>query len=223
MAKTKSKGFGGTANTYKTIFEKVSDATNGEKKSVSWYRDKVKSLASTYKTAPEKVLEIERRDRLDTKQDENILRTTVRDGHLYLFEYEAKTKSLPYYDKFPLVYVIKDFGNEFYGANLHYLRPKERVKVIQKLERGFIDLPKIIIHKYIKTHCKSPFLDLAIDEWETSIFLPVEDFVIEKGSGSIAYDKESVWNEIHKKDQDRIKAKRIIKGYGKQSDKEMVT
>lgn len=31
MAKTKSKGFGGTANTYKTIFEKVSDATNGEK------------------------------------------------------------------------------------------------------------------------------------------------------------------------------------------------
>ena len=66
-------------------------------------------------------------------------------------------------------------------------------------------------------------MDLAIDEWETSIFLPVEDFVITKGSGNIAYDKESVWDEISKKDQDRIKAKRIIKGYGKQSDKEMVT
>ena len=108
-------------------------------------------------------------------------------------------------------------GEEFYGANLHYIKPKERVKVIQKLERGLIDMPRSIVHKYIKNHCKSLFLDLAINEWETSIFLPVEDFVITKGSGKIPYDRE-----LGKKPpKDRIKAQRIIKGYGKQSDKEM--
>lgn len=223
MAKTKAKGFGGTQNKYITIFEKISEATEGEKKSLTWYKDAVKSLASTYKTDQDKLLKKERRDRYDEVQDENILRRTVKDGHLYFFEYQAKTKWLPYYDKFPLVYVIKDLGDAFYGANLHYLKPKKRVKVIQKLERGLIDMPRIIVHKYIKEHCKSLFLDLAIGEWETSIFLPVEDFVITKGSGKFPYDRELVWEDIESKDQDRIKAQRIIKGYGKQSDKEMVT
>jgi hypothetical protein len=222
MAKRKrAKGFGGTENKYETIFEKVSAATNGEKKSISWYKGKVKSLASTYETEPDRVLRQEKRDNNDNVQDENILRKTVKDGHLYFFEYKAKTKSLPYYDKFPLVYVIKDFPNEFYGANLHYLRPKARVKVIQKLERGLIDMPRSIIHKYIKTNCKSLFLDLTISEWQTSIFLPVEDFIITNGSGKVPYDRELVWEETDSKD--RLKAQRIIKGYGKQSDKEMVT
>lgn len=220
MARKRAKGFGATQNKYQTIFEKVSAATNGEKKPMSWYKDKVKSLASTYETEPDKVIREEKRDKSDDSQDENILRKSVKDGHLYFFEYQAKSKWLPYYDKFPLVYIIKGMGEEFYGANLHYIKPKERVKVIQKLERGLIDMPRSIVHKYIKNHCKSLFLDLAINEWETSIFLPVEDFVITKGSGKIPYDRELVWEETNSKD--RIKAQRIIKGYGKQSDKEMV-
>lgn len=222
MARRKAKGFGGTQNKYETIFEKVSKASEGEKKSLSWYKMQVKTLAATYKTDQDKLIRKEKRDKFDDTQDENLLRKTVKDGHLYFFEYQAKSKWLPYYDKFPLVYVLKDLGDEFYGVNLHYLKPKARVKVIQKLERGLIDVPRVIIHKYIKNHCKSLFLDLAINEWETSIFLPVEDFVITKGSGKIPYDRELVWEEIESKDQDRIKAQRVIKGYGKQSDKEMV-
>ena len=89
MAKRKrAKGFGGTENKYETIFEKVSAATNGEKKSISWYKGKVKSLASKYETEPDRVIRQEKRDRNDNVQDENILRKTVKDGHLYFFEYE---------------------------------------------------------------------------------------------------------------------------------------
>ena len=44
-----------------------------------------------------------------------------------------------------------------------------------------------------------------------------------KGSGRLPYDRELVWKETETKYDDRIKAQRIIKGYGKQSDKEMVT
>lgn len=225
MAKTsKPKGFGSDTkhNKYVTIFEKVSDATGGEQKTLSWYKDKVKSLAGEYKREQEKLIKQEKKDRRDEISDENILRRTVKEGHLYFFEYKAKMKYLPYYDQFPLVYVIKVDGDAFYGANLHYLKPKKRLKVVQKLERGMIDMPKGIVHKYINGHCKSLFLDLAINEWETSIFLPVEDFVKTRGSGRIPYDRELVWEEIEEKENDRIKANRIIKGYGKQSDKDMV-
>lgn len=222
MARRNAKGFGNTSNKYTTIFEKVSDATEGDKKSLGWYKGKVKQLASTYEATPTKLLRQEKRDANDQVQDENLLRLKVREGHLYFFEYKAKSKWLPYYDRFPLVYVIKQDGEGFYGANLHYIRPKRRVKIIQKLERGMIDMPRTLVHKYLYNHCESKFLDLAIDEWETSIFLPVEDFIMTKGSGKLPYDKEYVWEETETKYNDRIKATRIIKGYGKQSDKEMV-
>ena len=222
MARRNTKGFG-SDNKYTTIFEKVSNATAGEKKSLAWYKGKVKQLAASYEETPEKMLRQEKRDARDLAQDENLLRKTVKEGHLYFFEYKAMSKWLPYYDKFPLVYVIKQDGEGFYGANLHYIKPKKRVKIIQKLERGLIDMPKTLVHKYLYNHCKSKFLDLAIEEWETSIFLPVEDFIMTKGSGRLPYDRELVWKETETKYDDRIKAQRIIKGYGKQSDKELVT
>ena len=40
-------------------------------------------------------------------QDANELRRYPVQGHLYMFEYKAKMSYLKYYDKFPLVYVIK--------------------------------------------------------------------------------------------------------------------
>ena len=220
MARRNTKGFG--TNNYTTIFEKVSDATGGDKKSLGWYKGKVKQLAATYEATPTKLIRQEKRDARDQVQDENLLRLKVREGHLYFFEYKAKSKWLPYYDKFPLVYVIKQDQEGFYGANLHYVKPKRRVKIVQKLEKGLIDMPRPLVHKYLYNNCESKFLDLAIDEWETSIFLPVEDFIMTRGTGKLPYDRELVWKETETKYNDRITAKRIIKGYGKQSDREMV-
>ena len=48
---------------YKTLFERVNEATKGEKKSLSWYRSAVKSEASKYNTNLEKYIIDERKDR----------------------------------------------------------------------------------------------------------------------------------------------------------------
>jgi len=132
-------------------------------------------------------------------------------------------KYLPYYDAFPLVYVIKANADHFFGANLHYMHPKKRVLAIQKLKEDRIDLPRICFHKYITDHVDGFLLDLAIDEWDTAIHLPVEHFVRERGKVLVPYKSSDVWNETNEKYNDRIKAKRIIKGYGRPEDIEVVS
>jgi hypothetical protein len=59
---------------------------------------------------------------------------------------------------------------------------------------------------------------LASAEWETSIALPVESFVKEKNGKLMPYKSSDVWKETNENYGDRVKAKRIIKGYGKPSD-----
>ena len=165
-----------------------------------------KTTTSTFVETPEKLIRQEKRDARD-----QVDRITSRKKRGSPYRVQGNSKWLPYYDKFPLVYVIKQDGEGFYGANLHYIKPKRRVKIIQRLEKGLIDIPRTLVHKYLYNHCESKFLDLAIDEWETSIFLPVEDFIMTRGSGRLPYDRELVWKETETKYDDRIKAQRIIK------------
>lgn len=204
-----------TSKGYVTLFEKVTDATNGEKHGLSWYKQTVNTIAAKYKKEPERLVKDERKDDKDEDefQDQNMLRRRAIMGHLYFFEYEAKMKYLPYYDKFPLVYVLRSTGDYIIGANLHYIEPKKRIPVINKLKEGRIDIPKVCIHKYINDHVKSLFVDLIENEWETCILLPVEDFVKTSGSRKLPYDRQLVWNETNEKYQDRLKAQRVIKSY----------
>jgi hypothetical protein len=230
--KTRSAGMGfnptpkkiDTSKGYVTLFEKVTEKTNGEKHGLSWYKQTVNTIAAQFKKEPERLIKDERRDSKDLEdyQDENILRRRAVMGHLYFFEYEARMKYLPYYDKFPLVYVLRSTSDHIIGANLHYIEPKKRIPIINKLKDGRIDIPKHCIHKYINDHVKSLFVDLASAEWETCILLPVEDFVTTKNSGKIPYDRELVWKETNEKYQDKLKGERIIKGYGKPEDIERV-
>lgn len=202
---------------YKTIFEQIKDLTGGEAKSISWYKSNLRSITEKY-TAENNRMTIEQKmETVDALvyQDQNVLRRRVFPGHLYFFEYQAETESLPYYDKYPLVYVFSVSGSEFYGANLHYLKPKRRQIVINKLHEQRVDIPQKIIHKYLNKRCKSLFLDLAKQEWETAIFLPVEEFVLMKGGGRIEYPKEYVWEEIEQHWNDRIKGIRVVKGANK--------
>lgn len=214
-----------TKKNYKTIFERIQDKTGGEEKSWQWYRQTLKSMALEYKQHPDHLVRDERKDKLDPEEaeDTNRLRRYARQGRLFFFEYKAKMKYLPYYDQFPLVYVIKANADHFYGANLHYLHPKKRVLVIQKLKEDRIDIPRICIHKYILDHVDGFLLDLASTEWDSAIALPVEHFVRDKGGIQIPYKSSDVWKETNEKYADRIKAKRIIKGYGKPSDIEEVS
>ena len=197
---------------YQTIFEKVRAATEGESKSLGWYQSKLKSLSAGIQAEPSRMNEQEKYDSIGAlvNQDQNVNRRRVFPGHLCFFEYKAETPTLPYYDKYPLLYILKVEGGEFWGASLHYLEPKKRLIVVDKLEKGQIDIPKKIIHKYLYKRCKSLFLDLAIQEWVTASALPVEDFVLMKGGGKIEYPKEYVWEEIDQYWNDRIKGTRVV-------------
>ena len=208
---------------YKTLFERVTEKTKGEKKSFSWYRNAVKGEASNYTKNFGKLIADEKNDSIDPidKQDQNELRNFVVEGHLYMFEYKAKMRWLPYYDRFPLVYVIKSNKQEFWGANLHYMSPKKRLLATQKLTKGRIDIPKICFHKYIHNHVEGLYLDLASVEWDTAILLPTEDFVKNMNGVLFPIDKQTVWEETDEKFYDKITGHRTVKGYGTKKSREM--
>jgi len=208
---------------YKTLFERVTEKTGGEKKSYSWYLSAVKSEAGKYKKNFDKYVLDEKRDRTGVakEQDQNELRKFVVEGHLYMFEYKAKMKWLPYYDRFPLVYVIKSTKEAFWGANLHYLPIKKRILCIKKLMEGKIEMPKVCFHKYISDHVNGLYIDLASAEWDTAILLPTEDFVKDVNGVKFPINKEEVWKETLDKYYDKITAHRIIKGYGTKKSREM--
>jgi len=209
---------------YKTLFERVTNKTGGEKKSLSWYRAAVKQEASSYKKNFNKYILDERKDRAGAakSQDANELRRHTVAGHLYMFEYKAKMKWLPYYDRFPLVYVIKAAGkDEFWGANLHYMSPKKRVIATKKLLNGRIDIPKRCFHKYLTAHVDGLFLDLAASEWDTAILLPTEDYVRDLNGMVFPIDRKIVWEETDENFYDKITGSRMIRGYGTKQSREM--
>lgn len=224
-----SKGFSSekksSKKNYKTIFEKIKDKTKDEEKSLQWYRQTLNTMATDYKIHPNHLQRDEKRDRNDIEdnQDDNHLRRFPRIGRLFFFEYKASMKYLPFYDTYPLVYVIKVASDHFIGANLHYLHPKKRLIAIQKIHQGRLDIPKVCIHKYILDHVDGFLLDLASVEWETAIAIPVEHFVTQRGNTLVPYKSSDVWAKTNETYSDRLKMKRIIKGYGKPSDIEEVS
>ena len=140
---------------------------------------------------------------------------------LFRSEYKAKMKWLPYYDRFPLVYVLKSSKEEFWGANLHYLPIKKRIIAVKKLMEGKIDIPKICFHKYLSAHVEGLYIDLAADEWDTAILLPTEDFVKDVNGYHFPIKREEVWKETLDKYYDKITSHRVIKGYGNKQSREM--
>ena len=91
---------------YETLFEKVQKKTGGEKKTYTWYRNAVRTETLVYNKTPERLIRDEIQDRMgpEDQQDANEIRRYTVSGHMYLFEYDAKSaKKLPYYDTFPLV------------------------------------------------------------------------------------------------------------------------
>ena len=149
----------------------------------------------------------------------NELRRYTVQGHMYMFEYKAKMKYLPYYDQLPLVYVIKTIGkNEFWGANLHYLSPKKRIIATKKLMQGRIDIPKKCFHKYLTAHVEGLYLDLAAAEWDTAILLPTEDFVRNINGMMFPIRKRTcVGRHRRKISTIKIRGQRLVKGYGDQT------
>ncbi len=135
-------------------------------------------------------------------------------GSMYLFNYDPKhKKTLPYYDRFPLIFMIEDYSDGFLGVNLHYLPPQLRARLMDalysnvnntrydettKLRLSYDILKsaakykmfKPTVKRYLTRQVKSSFVLIDPVEWDVALFLPVQRF--SKKSADF------VWNESRK-------------------------
>ncbi len=134
---------------------------------------------------------------------ESEMTSDITVGNLMMFRYEAKTaQELPYYDKSPLVVMVLEENEVFFGTNIHYYKPKDRVGIIEYIreikESGVGDYKGFLFgsagfHKYLKSNVRSLFLDVAASEWEKAALLPAEEFVRNLGGAEISISGRSIY------------------------------
>jgi len=135
-------------------------------------------------------------------------------GSLYMYYYDPKHKAtLPYYDRFPLVFPYRKVPGGFMGINMHYLPLRLRAKLMDALydvtnNDKFDETTKLkmnynvlssaakfkyfapCVKHYLNEHVRSKFLYVYPSEWDISLFLPLERF---QGA-----TKQQVWADSKK-------------------------
>lgn len=107
-------------------------------------------------------------------------------GKMYFFSYDPKLKDqLPYYDAYPMVYVIEMTDNGFLGCNLHYVNPKYRdaiaISLLNNSAQGRVAVPPSTLHRYLYTGVSGIPYQIPKSEWESIVQLPTEKFVDKRG------------------------------------------
>ena len=170
-----------------SILDPLVDKAGGIRKTAAWYRNAVSSIADRATAT-----RLMRSGKLNG-------RPSI--GRLNMYFYDPKyKKTLPYYDRFPLVLPLERIPGGFSGINFHYLRPVARFSLLERLQRFSIrnemstrnrfdvsynrvkNLPlvKNTIKKYLWSHVRSSFLRIDYDKAALSVYLPVAQF--KKGS-----------------------------------------
>lgn len=178
------------------FFKRVQEIANSAKVkafqqgSIEWYRKKIGSL--TNKPSSQELIQ------------KGNQKTMIIPGNLYFYFYDPKlkddVKKLPYYDKFPLVVVLKRDRTGFLGLNLHYLPPRmrgiflgqlydyrsnsklnesTRLSLTYDMLKSIAELKmfKPCIKKYLYNHVQTNFARVNSSDWITAVFLPVAKFV----------------------------------------------
>ena len=163
----------------KTVFDKILDTTTGPK-SFDWYRKQVNNMT----TPGAKSLINKGKATLSPKY-----------GMMNLFGYDPKYKAtLPYYDKFPLIFPIEPAKGGFIGINFHYLPFGARVAFLKQLsenasDKNFDKKTRYMIDwvsnpyfkkttkRYLNSQVRTSFLNIPADEMAIAIFLPVARFM----------------------------------------------
>ena len=179
-------------------FDQILSQTGGQDRSVRWYQRKIQQLG-----VPSRNYLI-REGRSDT--DLNL-------GKMNFYVYDPKhKKTLPYYDKFPLVIPFEERSWGFIGINFHYISIPYRLALLEKLTsrytRGDNDRKRLLfewnniskfkevrpaVKKYLKKHVRSPYVEIMYEEMKLALLLPVQKF--EKATiNKVYYDSRSLIN-----------------------------
>ena len=165
-----------------SILDPLKDKQGGIRKSVDWYRKNVADLSNRITAAA-----LMRSGKLNGIPSR---------GRLNFFFYDPKYKQvLPLYDRFPLVLPLETIPGGFMGLNFHYIRPVQRVSLLNNLQRfatggmkpstridatydGIkgVSITKNMIKKYLYGHVRSSFLRVDFDEAALAVMLPVQQF-----------------------------------------------
>lgn len=175
---------------YKTIFEEIKEESGGRSQSREWYRGKV------FEKTPEDIITEERSDEVGDilERDQNRSTSYPLLFNLMFYKYKAKTRrDLPFYDKYPLAFVLEMDAKSFFAVNLHYYSPEERMGLVMSLAEDRIPKFRKGAHKYLISEVRSPYLILAQQEWQTMCLLPVEEFVRDLGGVEIPIPSNKVW------------------------------
>ena len=116
-------------------------------------------------------------------------------GQLYFFTYQAQTKQ-PYYDMYPLSYVIEYQTGGFLGCNLHYLRLNQReelaISLLNNSAQGSIAAPRRTLHKYLYAGVRGQPYRIPESEWSDVSQFPTEKFVDMRG---ISVPRSRIYNK----------------------------
>lgn len=165
------------------------DQTIRQKDTRTWFREAAKSLTKVD------------RDKLVRDRKNTVTKISSDDiGKMFMFFYDPKWKDeLPYYDAFPLIFVIESYTDGFLGINLHYLPPILRAKLMDalysissdskynentKLNISYRTLKSAARFKYFKpcvkrylfAHVRSRYLTVEPTYWDAALMLPSESF-----------------------------------------------
>ena len=176
------------------------------KQAMSWFRNVVKKTrAAAFPAATG------RADIMDERNTGIQARPTI--GRLYLFQYNAKWKDiLPYWDVWPLIFPFDYADNGFYGINLHYLPPNDRISLMLRLIKSAGAARKMdenyrlklsyniitsfkparpCIKRYLFSHVQGAgFYGIGGNDWSYAASLPLQKF---KGAGT-----GTVWSDSKK-------------------------
>ena len=116
-------------------------------------------------------------------------------GELYFFTYSAQTRQ-PYYDMYPLTYVIEYQTGGFLGCNLHYVRLTQRdelaISLLNNSAQGAVAVPQRTLHKYLYTGVRGQPYRIPSSEWSDVAQLPTERFIDMRG---IPVSRDRVYNK----------------------------
>lgn len=162
-----------------------------------WYRDQAKGITRTARNRSQGDKLIRE---LRSESDRNNT-DRFRMGNMYLFAYDPKHKdTLPYYDRFPLIFPINKAKGGFLGINMHYLPPILRAKLMDQLytvlnNKNFDETTRLTasykilnsaakfrefrptIKHYLNAHVKTKPAYINPSEWDIALFLPTQKFV----------------------------------------------
>ena len=183
------------------VFERNKyDLKSSLKKSRAWYSQQVLLLGKQGIT-PQRLM----------REDLSSLKSRIIPGNLYMFAYDPKLKAtLPYYDRFPLVFPYASVPGGFMGLNMHYLPYPLRIRLLDNLlvfkNNDKMDgttrlkyswslianvakfrMAEPCIKHYLLPHVKTAFKKVDVNDWATAMLLPVERF--------IKTPKEQVWKD----------------------------